>query len=291
MKKLTDFLGKPVISLYEGNIEGYVKNVVFEKGMKKIKYFVLFEDNDFQDEKMLESSKIYKYLSDAIIIKNNSVLELKKDEVFNIENHINCKVYESNGKYIGLVADIELNDDLTTNTILLNNNISLSPNDFLTFGQDIFIKQDEENIIKIANIRKRDNVLKQTATNTRVTILPEHKSLQTENTYNQTNATISQTEQVTNDFIQNNTPPSLPVFPEAPTENLNTKHKYVFSDLSIPKKLLLSNSDFLIGRKTTKTIYSTNNEIVVKKNMIINQKILQNAVIYNKLRELAIYSA
>ena len=103
MKKLTDFLGKPVISLYEGNIEGYVKNVVFEKGMKKIKYFVLFEDNDFQDEKMLESSKIYKYLSDAIIIKNNSALELKKDEVFNIENHINCKVYESNGKYIGLV--------------------------------------------------------------------------------------------------------------------------------------------------------------------------------------------
>ena len=37
MKHITDFLGKPVISLYESNIEGYVKNVVFDKTFKKIK--------------------------------------------------------------------------------------------------------------------------------------------------------------------------------------------------------------------------------------------------------------
>lgn len=277
MKNLTNFLGKPVISLYEGNLEGYVKNVIFDKSLKKLKYFVLFEDNEFQDEKMLEISKVYNFNNDAIIIKNNSTLELKKEEVFGISNHINCKVYSSTGEYLGLVTDVVLNDDLTTNKVILSSNLELLPSEFLTFGQDLFIKQDENNVIKLSSIRKRENILKPfSQTETKVSILPK-------------------VENQTSSLENSNLPPSLPVFPEVSDENLQnlnqTKKKYVFNEYSLPKKLLLNNSDFLIGRKTTKTIYSSNNEVIAKKNMIINQNILQNAVIFNKLRELAIYSA
>ena len=277
MKNLTNFLGKPVISLYEGNLEGYVKNVIFDKSLKKHKYFVLFEDNEFQDEKMLEISKVYNFNNDAIIIKNNSTLELKKEEVFGISNHINCKVYSSTGEYLGLVTDVVLNDDLTTNKVILSSNLELLPSEFLTFGQDLFIKQDENNVIKLSSIRKRENILKPfSQTETKVSILPK-------------------VENQTSSLENSKLPPSLPVFPEVSDENLQnlnqTKKKYVFNEYSLPKKLLLNNSDFLIGRKTTKTIYSSNNEVIAKKNMIINQNILQNAVIFNKLRELAIYSA
>ncbi len=277
MKNLTNFLGKPVISLYEGNLEGYVKNVIFDKSLKKLKYFVLFEDNEFQDEKMLEISKVYNFNNDAIIIKNNSTLELKKEEVFGISNHINCKVYSSTGEYLGLVTDVVLNDDLTTNKVILSSNLELLPSEFLTFGQDLFIKQDENNVIKLSSIRKRENILKPfSQTETKVSILPK-------------------VENQTSSLENSKLPPSLPVFPEVSDENLQnlnqTKKKYVFNEYSLPKKLLLNNSDFLIGRKTTKTIYSSNNEVIAKKNMIINQNILQNAVIFNKLRELAIYSA
>ena len=277
MKNLTNFLGKPVISLYEGNLEGYVKNVIFDKSLKKLKYFVLFEDNEFQDEKMLEISKVYNFNNDAIIIKNNSTLELKKEEVFGISNHINCKVYSSTGEYLGLVTDVVLNDDLTTNKVILSSNLELLPSEFLTFGQDLFIKQDENNVIKLSSIRKRENILKPfSQTETNVSILPK-------------------VENQTSSLENSKLPPSLPVFPEVSDENLQnlnqTKKKYVFNEYSLPKKLLLNNSDFLIGRKTTKTIYSSNNEVIAKKNMIINQNILQNAVIFNKLRELAIYSA
>lgn len=276
MKNLTNFLGKPVISLYEGNIEGYVKNVIFDKSLKKLKYFVLFEDDEFQDEKMLEISKVYNFNHDAIIIKNNSALELKKEEVFGISNHINCKVYSSNGEYLGLISDIILNDDLTTNKVILSTNLELLPSQFLTFGQDLFIKQDDDNVIKLSNIRKRDNIFKSNSqVETKVSILPKVENMSTALNNNQTT-------------------PSLPVFPEANEENLQnlnqSKKKYIFNECSLPKKLLLNNSDFLIGRKTTKTIYSSNNEVIAKKNMIINQNILQNAVIFNKLRELAIYS-
>lgn len=275
MKNLTNFLGKPIISLYEGNIEGYIKNVVFDKSLKKIKYFVIFEDNEFQDEKMLEINKIFNFNHDAIIIKNNSCLELKKEEVFGISNHINCKVYSTTGEYLGLVSDIELNDDLSTNKIILSTNLEFFPYQFLTFGQDLFIKQDESNIIKLANIRKRDSILNaMIQRDTKVSILPKLEAQSIE--------------------IQEQTVPQLPVFPE-PTEEIlqkinKPKKKYIFNECSLPKKLLLNNSDFLIGRKTTKTIYSSNNEIIIKKNMIINQNILQKAVVFNKLRELAVYS-
>ena len=284
MKNLINFLGKPVISLFESNIEGYVKNIIFDKQLKKVKYFVIFEDNEFQDEKMLDVQKVYNFNHDAIIIKNNSCLELKKEEIFGISNHINCKVYSTTGEYLGLIADIELNDDLTTNKVILSTKLELVPTEFLTFGQDIFIKQDQDNIIKLASIRKRESILKSISTlETKVSILPTVKTLSEENTSNKIDLSNS-----------SELPPQLPIFPEPTTEDLNQlekpKRKYVFNELSLPKKLLLSSSDFLIGRKTTKTIYSSNNEIVAKKNMIINQKILQNAVIYNKIRELAIYS-
>lgn len=278
MKKLTEFLGKPVISLLEGNIQGYVKNVAFDKTFKKVKYFILFEDNDFQDEKMLDCSKVYNYSKDAIIVKNDSALELKKDEVLQIENHINCKVYSTSGEYIGLVSDVTLNDDLSTLNILLSDGQAFTPTDFLTFGEDIFIKQDENNMIKISNVRKKDNILKSTQVATKVSILP--KQSQNEDTSKQ-------------EDVQTNTQnaPTLPIFPEPTTDILATKKRYLFNEQSVPKKLILSNCDFLIGRKTTKTIYSPNNEVIVKKNMLITSKIVQNAVIYNKLRELAIYSA
>ena len=281
MKNLTNFLGKPVISLFEGSIEGYIKNVIFDKQFKKVKYFVLFEDNEFQDEKMLDVNKVYNFNNDAIIIKNNSCLELKKEETFGITNHINCKVFSTTGEYLGLISDIELNDDLTTNKILLSTKLECLPNDFLTFGQDIFIKQDTDNIIKLASIRKRESILKSTPNlETKVSILPTVKTL---------NEEVKE-----NSLTQEDLTPQLPVFPEPTTENINQlekpKRKYVFNELSLPKKLFISSCDFLIGRKTTKTIYSSNNEIVAKKNMVINQKILQNAVIYNKVRELAIYS-
>lgn len=278
MKKLTEFLGKPVISLLEGNIQGYVKNVALDKTFKKVKYFILFEDNDFQDEKMLDCSKVYNYSKDAIIVKNDSALELKKDEVLQIENHINCKVYSTSGEYIGLVSDVTLNDDLSTLNILLSDGQAFTPTDFLTFGEDIFIKQDENNMIKISNVRKKDNILKSTQVATKVSILP--KQSQNEDTSKQ-------------EDVQTNTQnaPTLPIFPEPTTDILATKKRYLFNEQSVPKKLILSNCDFLIGRKTTKTIYSPNNEVIVKKNMLITSKIVQNAVIYNKLRELAIYSA
>lgn len=263
MKYITDFLGKPVISLYESNVEGYVKNVVFDKYLKKMKYLVLFEDNEFQDEKMIEISKIYNFGENAIIIKNNSALELKKEEVLEIQNHINCKVFTTLGEFIGIISNVEINEKtFIAENIILTNNKKLTPNQFLSFGQDVFILQNEDKQIKISNIKKKDILRsnKISSLNTTVSIQPQI-SITPGNTI-ALNTTIQQ-------------------------PNLKTTN----SGATIPKRIFTNNTEFLLGRKTTKTIYSSNNEIIVKKNMNINEKVIQQAILFNKLRELAIYSA
>ena len=53
---------------------------------------------------------------------------------------------------------------------------------------------------------------------------------------------------------------------------------------------LIGNSNFLIGRKAIKTIYGLNNEIIIRKDNIINAKNLENAKRHSKLVELTVFS-
>ena len=265
MKLITEFLGKPVLSLYEGNVEGYVKNIVFDKSFKKMKYIIIFEDNEFQDEKMLDVTKVYNYGDSALTIKNNSCLELKKEEALNISNHINCKVYTTLGSYKGIIADVEINEtDFTIQNVILTNNQKLKPTDFFTFGQDIFFIQDENKVLKLSNVKKRENILAEEFKTSNILV-----SVQSENSQNVN--------------------PSTADSENASLENPQPK-RYIFTNNSIPKRLMNNNSDFLLGRKTTKTIYSSSNEIIVRKNVNITEKIIKQAIMFNKLRELAIYS-
>lgn len=252
MKKITDFLSKPVLSLLESSIEGYVKNVVFDSTFKKMKYLVIFEDNEFQEEKILDVSKIYSFGDNAIIVKNNLALVLKQTEILEIENHINCKVYTSAGQFVGIIADVELNDRNYVENVVLTNEQRLLPSQFFNFGQDVFFINTATKTVKLSQLKHKT-----------VPAITETSSI---------NSLVEIQETVQSNEIE------------------STK-KYVFTKNSIPKKITTSNSDFLIGRKTTKTIYSSNNEVIVKKNIVITKKIIEQASIFNKLRELAIYSA
>ena len=60
MKYITDFLGKPVISLYESNVEGYVKNVVFDKYLKKMNILYYLKT---MNSKMKKWLKFQKYIT------------------------------------------------------------------------------------------------------------------------------------------------------------------------------------------------------------------------------------
>lgn len=72
-------------------------------------------------------------------------------------------------------------------------------------------------------------------------------------------------------------------------QNIISKQTYHISPNPTPQKLL-ANTNFLIGRKAFKTIYGVNNEIIIKKDNIINTKSIESAKKHNKLCELAVFS-
>ena len=59
MRRLSELLSKPVISLYEGKTEGTIKNAVFNKNLKKLKWLVLFDDQDMLEQKIFAGKRSF----------------------------------------------------------------------------------------------------------------------------------------------------------------------------------------------------------------------------------------
>ncbi len=64
---------------------------------------------------------------------------------------------------------------------------------------------------------------------------------------------------------------------------------YTISSTPTPQRILGTN-DFLLGRKADKTIYSLNNDLIIRKDNLITKKHLELARKYGKLAELTIFS-
>ena len=122
MRNLTELIGKPVLSLYESKIQGTIKNVLFDKNLKKLKYFVLFENNDFEEEKLLKVRDVYNIGQNAVVIKNGGCLETKTIIVDEKTNLVNNDCYNTYGNYLGKVVDVKLDDNFFITEVLLGEN-------------------------------------------------------------------------------------------------------------------------------------------------------------------------
>ena len=213
--KTSIIIGMEIINLYEGQVDGYVKNLIFSKDYKKVKALIVYSDK-YEKQYMLEISKIYK-LNDVVFIKNSSVFS----EINNIEDKspINLPAYLSDGKSLGVITDIELDNNFNVVNFIANNNTI------------------QNNIAKI-----------------------------------------------TNQLIIFNTPDNvINISRMAPKKIVNTELNAAISP--IQSNL---NNIFLVGRKVTKDIFSFNNELLIKANSIVTERVVRIARLNGKLRELAL---
>ena len=111
MLKLSNIVGKPIISLYNGQIEGIITNAIFDKRLQKVKCFLVI--NETNDETLelnstLLTKDIYHIGQDAVVIKNNSYIMFSNlnDETKLSINPINCDIYNTLGQKIGVVKDV-----------------------------------------------------------------------------------------------------------------------------------------------------------------------------------------
>ncbi|MBR4002596.1 MAG: hypothetical protein IKI95_00815 [Clostridia bacterium] len=265
MNLLSEIISKPVLNLYTGKIEGTIQNAVFDKTFKKVIHLKMF--NDDEEEFLIDTQKIYSLGENSIVIKNSEALLLCLSNINNNENTpMNMNVYTTLGNTKGTIKDVELNQKLETQFLITDKNEKIKQQEIFNIGENIIINQNNKKI-KLTNFKPKNKV---NAHNQVITILPK----QTESEIKKIETTPVNTQPI------NNTPP---------TAFVEKKENYKIYKQPTPQKLI-GNSNFLIGRKAIKTIYGINNEIIIKKDNIINAKNLESAKKHSKLVELTVFS-
>lgn len=254
MKKISDFLSKPVLNLYDCKVEGYIKNISLDKKLKKIKWVTIFDDNESQEEKVFLANDILHLGENALVIRNSDCLLIKEVVIEEQQCPINSVVYTADGKYVGKVSDILINDkNEIVNFQLAEQDKTFLPSDIVNAGEDLVILQTDSSKVKIANYKPKKQPF-HTVKNIQVNILTE-----------------------------NNTETDNIPLPDSADK------KIIFNENSLPKTLT-TNYGFLIGRKVEKNIYADNKEIIIKKQSKITNRTIENASVNGKLRELTMFS-
>ena len=169
MKTLSNLIGKPIISIYNGKIEGYVKNLLFDKKLTKLCFLQFFDDNT-QEEKLLNVKSIYSIGQDAIILKNSFEIILDTIDESNYINPNNFQIYSVAGNKIGKVADITLNDKNKIENIILQDKTKLPLKNILNVGDRVIILKEGQSKLKISNFKSRTNIIKYSKSNIKVEI-------------------------------------------------------------------------------------------------------------------------
>ena len=265
MKNIADLLGKPVISIYESETMGIIKNVVFNDDFKKVKYLVLFNDSELQEEYVIKASDIYCFGKDALMVKNNECLILKTNLEIIDNNPMNYLAYKINGELVGKIIDIVIDDKNHIKKLLLTNGQQIDIKLVAKNGKGILLVQDDEKLVRISNFKRK-------TAKTEITEKIIVKALEDNSKENELKIKQLESQSETNTII--------PIEP---------KKKVVLDSNDLPSKTT-TKDNFLIGRKVSKNIYSFNNEIIIKKGIRITDKIILKAKEFSKLKELAIFS-
>lgn len=165
--KISSLVGKPVVSIFEGHMVGYVKNVLFDEKLKKINYFEFFDEEE--NEYLVTSKDIYA-IDDAIVVKNCNCIMPKDTVDLKEKSPVNFLVFLTNGKKIGKICDVEVDKKLKTLCFEIDNKTELSTNQILNIGKDIAILKTN-NMTKLANYKPKNKIITQKiATDNIVTI-------------------------------------------------------------------------------------------------------------------------
>lgn len=303
MKRISEFLTKPVISLYDSKTEGIIKTIYFDRNLKKMKWLVLFDNDEHAEDCALKTSDIFNVGENAIIIRNDGCLNLEFSTISanDKQSPINNSVYTTKGKFMGTVVDVEVDEKFNTQNIVLNNGNVIEIKKVASSGSDALILQDNEKQIKVSNYKKKFPKIQLTKT-TVVKIMeqqvePVVEDLSPLNEIEQTlnineplqikaeTKNISTTQNAIESGETKENEKNLQI-----TKKTKPVKKYVLDEKNAVPNRISTNFDFLIGRTIEKNIFSVSKVLLAKKGTKINQKIINLVKEHYKLRELIQFS-
>lgn len=278
MIKLTEILSKPIISLSNCKTEGIVSDAVFDRNFKRLKFLILFDNDEHLDDKSLNINSIYSYGENAIIVKDDEDLSLVVSNMQTCDksNVINCSCYTYLGTFLGKVTDILLDEKYYVKSLVVGQT-TIEINDVINTGEDTVIVQDKDVKVNVTNLkRKKKKCVKlqdiKLDNSQKVYILnPQEKFEEHEVKEERTNV---ESVKELDENVNKETP----------------KIKYKLTELPSNPMLVTTNYEFLLGRKLDRNLYSQNLELIARKNTKITADIINKARLLNKTRELIKFS-
>ena len=159
MKKVSNIISSYVVSVYDGQIEGIVSNILFNN-KKRAKYLIISQ-NDEQFW-VLDTKDIFKLGEGSVLIKNSNVLnllesmELKTKECF---SPINSIIVSIDGNLLGHVADIELDKKFNITQFISSKNEAITLNKTINISDTVIVCCNSENRPRLSRFKQKQTIL------------------------------------------------------------------------------------------------------------------------------------
>lgn len=150
MRKISELLGKSLVCLIEGTDEGVIKNITFDKKLRKPKWLIV-SDSDGEYEYAVNINSVFRSGPDAVVIKSrNELFRTEAAEGLELNSPMNSGVFTSGGKRLGSVKDIYL--DAKKNevvSLLLSEGAEIAAERIFSSGGSAVIITEEKETLKI----------------------------------------------------------------------------------------------------------------------------------------------
>ena len=171
MERITKILGKPVLSIYDGEFIGYIKNVFVDEKLRKVLWLCIFDDNT-EEEKIISPKGVYSFEGNAVMIKNKADIFLAGTIITKDISLIGYKIYSLDGTVTGKITDIEVDSKLYITNIFQQNDEQFDKTTVLKIGNSIIIQKNSKTD-KLNDFRPRQISDLQISNNRKVVALKE----------------------------------------------------------------------------------------------------------------------
>ena len=151
MIKISDFLGKPLISISDAKSVGYVSNVWFDGKLQYAKTAEITNDDDDYPERAYVELRYMQCDGDAAVIKTTAHISASNLVSATTPCPINRRSFNQSGKALGHVRDVTIEGRNVQQIIC--DKATFSPKELLSLSENLCIFNDTGSPIKLAKAR------------------------------------------------------------------------------------------------------------------------------------------
>ena len=304
MIKISDFLGKPVLALYDAQTIGTATDILFDSKLKKAKCIKVFQDEDdtLPETLYIPLRSVKDLLSDTLAIasRHHTQNAWALPVTATSTNPINSSCYNQDGKLLGIVRDILLTDGNVTAIIV--DNKQYTPLTLLSQSSTALIFNDTGKPIKLKAPKK---IKVPSVDTTRTSSVKVHEPFLTKGN----NLIPLPSNSNLNDLSAMTNLPISPMIDELKTQFLKVKNfdaspntKEVSYPTRVPQeKTSVSRSPaascattaayaFLIGKTLSRALCDDNGNILIRQHDTVTEDNIAACKQYGKLVQLALYA-